>query len=162
MVKVSINQKNTSDKKLSIEQAYNVCLIFYLELWPSIKPHLVELDPDASSVHELFFLSICSGLECSALWNEAVFRIKKISKMEQRKGLMLTAEETFLCTIEFCKVCRDLYKWDLRYTLNLVESIKINPENHPFECSIWKDAVDRSFKMTSYCALDWTREYPSE
>jgi hypothetical protein len=156
---MSIDPKSAADMRtLSLVQAYTVCLHFYNELWPSIEPKLVEFDVDAASVHELFFLSICTGIECSALWIEAVFRVKKVPKKEQRKGLSLTVDETFLCTIEFCQVCKDLYKWDLGYTLNLLSSMLVNPEKHSLEWSIWRNEVNHVFTMTSYYDLDWTRE----
>jgi hypothetical protein len=84
----------TTEKNISVEQAYNICLFFYDALWASIEPKLVIESEDSSVCHMLFFTSICTGLECSANWMEAVSRIKKIPKIEQRKGTPLTTENS--------------------------------------------------------------------
>lgn len=149
----------SGEKRISIEQAYNICLVFYNDLWPSIEPKLPELNAKASDEHQLFFLSICTGLECSAQWIEAVFCITKIPKIEQKKGLLLTEGEVFLCVVEFCEVCKELFKWDLGYILNLLDGMKLKPREHSLEWMIWKQAVGSSFRMkTNNWDLDWNAE----
>jgi hypothetical protein len=152
-----IDPKETSnEKKITVEQAFNICLTFYNDLWPSIEPKLPGLNHDAAVVHDLFFTNTCIGFECSGEWMEAVFRITKISKIEQKRNLMLTEKEAFLCVVEFCKVCKELFKWDLGYILNLLDSMRSDPLKHSFEWSIWKQAVERSFTMqTNDWNLDW-------
>ncbi len=73
-------------KGVSVEQGFNVCLLFFNDLWPLMKPKMNELNREDSAIFKLFFLDVCMGFESSAQWNEAIFRIKKIPKDEQRFG----------------------------------------------------------------------------
>jgi hypothetical protein len=147
-----------TEKNISVEQAYNICLFFYEALWASIEPKLVIVSEDSSVCHMLFFTDVCLGFECSAIWMEAVFRIKKIPKIEQRKGEPLTVDDSFLCTVEFCRLCTELYNWDLRYILNVLASMRARPQNHHFEWTTWQESVDRSFKYPNYWDLNWNDE----
>jgi|GEM_PF-5003060 len=146
-----------SKKGISVEQAFNICLIFYNRLWPSIEPKLHDLDHDAAVVHDLFFTSTCSGFECSGEWMEAVFRITHVPKSEQKNRLLLTEEEVFLCTIEFCKVCKDSFNWDLKYILYLLDAMQSDFQKHSFEWSLWRQAVERSYIKTFF-HIDWNSE----
>ena len=71
---------------VSVEQGFNVCLLFYHFLWPTLELKTLELAEGASTAHMLFFVDVCMGFESSSEWNDAIFRIKKIPKDEQRFG----------------------------------------------------------------------------
>lgn len=145
------------EKKFSVEHGYNICLIFYHCVWPSVQPKLPELSQDSAIVHDLFFTSICLGFECSAHWFEAVSRITHVPRINQ-KELLLTEEEICRCTIEFCKICKEMYEWDLGYILNLLDAMESNPQTHSYEWTLWKKAIGESIFYTFY-HLEWNAEF---
>lgn len=146
---------NDQEKNISIEQGFTICLNFFSSLWPSMEPKLQDMGHEESIINELFFLDVCMGFECSAQWNEAVFRITKVSKQDQRKGLKLTEKETFLCAFEFCRIYDKIFKFQLSYILNLVQSMLDHPSQHALEWGLWKKWVDSSFKSSFYFDINW-------
>lgn len=152
-------ESNPSKETFSIEQGFNVCLLFYIYLWPLIEPKTLEMDRERALLYTIFFCDICMGFESSARWNEAIFRVKKIHKKDQRE-LKLTEEELFLCTLEFFKFNNELLDSKLDIAAKLLESLRANPQNHPQEMSIWKKAVADSFKTYVLKKFDWSRELP--
>lgn len=151
-------QALSQEKKISVEQGYNICLTFYNSLWPSVEPRLSQLDTESFDAHQLFFLSICTGLECSDQWIEAVYRISKTPK-KQQKELILTESEVFISVVNFCEICKEQFHWDLDYILNLLNEMKLIPQEHCFEWALWKQAVESSFKRKeNFWNLDWNFE----
>jgi len=147
------------ERNISIEQGFNICLLFFNDLWPSTEPKLTKLDGDEATVNELFFLSVCMGFECSAQWNQAVYRVTKIPKEEQKKGFKISEKEVFLSMFEFSKIYNKIFKFKLIYVLNLLESMLAHPMDYYFEWSTWEGAVDYSFKTTDFVHLNWDAKF---
>lgn len=77
-------------------------------------------------------------------------------KKEQRT-LQLFLSEIFSCVIEFCKIFNERCNSKIAYTVDLLESMKKDPENHKKEWAIWqemaKEIADDPTKKESY--FDW-------
>ncbi len=155
-------QKDQTPEKISVEQGFNVCLLFFNHLWPFIEPKTAEMDEETALLHVIFFCDICMGFESSAEWNEAIFRVKRIPKEEQKKGLMLSEEDLFLCSIEFFNFCNEKFELKLQYASNILESMRTNPKNYSLEWSLWKKAVADSFNTYVVSKFDWLQELPSK
>ncbi len=87
-----------------------------------------------------FFVEICSTYDCYAEWNEAINRTLQIPK-EDQKTLQLSLPEIFSCTIEFCKIFNERCNFKIAYAVDLLESMKKDPESHKREWSIWQKMV---------------------
>lgn len=149
---LSLNQEG-----FSIEQGFNTCLLFYINLWPIIEPRINQLGEYDEKIHALFFVDICTGFECSGDWNVVIQRITKVSKEDQKKGLKLSETELLLCTVEFCKYYNEIFNGHLEFILNLVESMRNHPEEHPLHWALWKRALADSFKVKVVSEFDWSR-----
>lgn len=152
------NEEGQIKKKFSVLQGFNVCLLFFDYLWPLVEPKTAELDEETALLHVIFFCDICLGFESSPRWNESIFRVKGIPKEEQKKGLMLSEEDLFQCSIEFFNFSNEKLELKLQYTSNLLESMKTNPQNHSTEWSLWKKAVADSYNTYVVSQFDWHRE----
>lgn len=171
--------------ELSVEQAFTVCIVFFINLWDLIEPELPPSDPspykEIYEIHELFCNTICSTAasgpypEGHAEWNEAVFKIKKITKKNQ-KQLKLTINELFLCMIEFCKLyskryelniiefCQSKsyygeYESNLHFLIQLLESMKQDPKNHLKENLLLKKTTAEVESGTLKIDLNWDVDF---
>lgn len=149
--------------KLPIVRAFAVCLSFFADLWPLIEsklPPSISCQNETFDTHQVF----CSDVSSEAMsgpssgahakWNEAIYRFKGIPKEKQKKT-KLSYEEVFFCAIEFCKIynrkfelgaikfrqtdpqCKH-YEGNLHFLLQLLGSMRRDPQNHPAEWSLFK------------------------
>lgn len=152
------------ERTISVELGYTICLTFFSDFWTScIKPKLHEMDEEEATVHELFFINDCTGFGGSAKWNESIRRITKIPKNEQRKGIQLTEQEVFLCSIEFFKIFDEMvFHHQVKYASNLLMSMQAKPQQYLFEWSIWKKAFDYCSSVSSRYHFNWNAEFRKE
>lgn len=142
----------------SVEQGFNVCLLFYNYLWPVIKPRVEALGEEAFVVHKLFFLDVCMGFECSGDWNEAIYLETGVHKEAQKIGFKLSEQKLLSCTAEFCKLYNEIFKGQLGYILQILESMEANPDSYPVEWPLWKKALIDSYTTFIVDHFDWDGE----
>lgn len=115
---------NKIPEKFTVEQAFTISMLFFYELWSLVEPRVLDQER-ITGTYSLFFETVCTGEECSAEWNEAIYRFMKIPKEKQR-NLKLTLEKIFCCAIEFCKHHNERYENRLSFAVQLLESMKKN------------------------------------
>ncbi|MGL4348045.1 MAG: hypothetical protein ACRCSV_01100 [Chlamydiales bacterium] len=151
---------NKIPEKFTVEQAFTISMLFFYELWSLVEPKVLDQER-ITGTSSLFFVTICTGDESSAEWNEAIYRFMKIPKEKQR-NLNLTVDETFDCAIEFCKHHNKRYENRLFYAVVLLESMKKHPELHQDEWKCWdkaiKDTVENYMNDDSF---NWFDELPT-
>jgi hypothetical protein len=158
----SLQKKTPSaEEKFSVEQGFSICLHFFLSLWPMFEAETLDPVTEKKSAHEIFLLFVCMGDECSPHWNEAIFRVKKIPKEEQ-KTLKLNSEELFLCTLEFCKFWNEIFhervaESNIDSLQRLLESMLASPPTHIFEWELWQKATNAGLEV-SVATFDWNDE----
>ncbi|HEV3269895.1 MAG TPA: hypothetical protein VGZ69_04515 [Candidatus Rhabdochlamydia sp.] len=144
----------------SVEQAYVIGMLFFLNLWPLVEPRVIE-EEQKLGTYSLFFVEVCSGDECYAEWNEAIRRVLYIPKEEQRL-LQLSLSEIFLCTLEFCKLHNERYESRIAYAVHLLESMKKDPKSYKTEWAVWQDVVEQTVnKYMNSNEFDWSDELPT-
>ena len=89
----------------------------------------------------------------------SIFRVTKIPKEKQR-GLTLTTQELFLCSIAFCHFYHEKFESKLESIVDLLKSMQENPDSP--EWSIWERAVSDSYKTRVLERFEWNRELPLE
>lgn len=141
---------------MSILQGFNVCLLFYLNLWPLTEPKTRAMNKEEQEAHILFFVDICAGLKSCGDWNEAIFRITGIPKEEQKKELGLSRKQLLSCTIGFCRLYNEALKGLLSFTLKKVQAMQEHPKGYPLEWSLWKQAVADSYIRHAKSWFDWS------
>ena len=104
-----------------------------------MEPRVIE-EEQRLGTYSLFFIEVCSGDECYAEWNEAIRLVLHVPKEEQRT-LQLTLPEIFSCVIEFCKIFNEYFNAKIGYVIDLLESMRKDPENHKKERAIWQEMV---------------------
>ncbi len=127
-------------QEITVEEGYHISLGFFYELWPLVEPH-VQHSEEIKNVNVLYFCIVCSGDEASTEWKQAVFRAKKIPNEKLRQA-KLSEDDLFSCAIEFCKLHNERWEGNLDYTLQLLESMKANPEKHPKVWQLWKRTIE--------------------
>ncbi|MEK7339838.1 MAG: hypothetical protein AABZ92_03895 [Verrucomicrobiota bacterium] len=141
----------------SVEQAFSINILFFLNLWSLVEPKVIE-EERLTETYSLFFIIVCSGGEASAEWNEAIRRALSIPKEEQ-KALQLSLPEIFSCSLEFCKLHNERYKSEIAYAVHLLESMKKDPENYKAEWAVWQDVIAQTVnKYMDSDAFDWSDE----
>ncbi|HEV3269897.1 MAG TPA: hypothetical protein VGZ69_04525 [Candidatus Rhabdochlamydia sp.] len=149
----------------SVVQAYVIAMLFFLELWPLVKPKVIE-EEQKLGIYSLFFVLVCSGDSYfgeapHAEWNEAIHRALHVPKEEQRK-LQLSISEIFLCVLEFCKLYNERYDSKITYAVHLLESMKKKPENYKAEWVVWQDVCIQTVnKYMNSDSFDWSAELPT-
>lgn len=152
--------KKPIPETFSVEQAFVVNVLFFLNLWPLIEPRVIEEDQKLG-IYSLFFIEVCSGCECYAEWNEAIRRTLHISKEEQKK-LQLSLSEIFSCALEFCKLHNERYESKIEYAVHLLESMKKDPEQYIKEWAVWQDVIEQAVnKYMDNDEFDWFAELPT-
>jgi hypothetical protein len=156
---------NQIPKAFSVEQAFVIGMVFFLNLWPLVEPKVVE-EEQKLGMYSLFFVLVCSGDSYfgeapHAEWNEAIHRALHIPKEGQRK-LQLSLPEIFLCVLEFCKLYNERYDSKIEYAVRLLEAMREDPENYKAEWAVWQDAYEQMVKkyMNSN-SFDWSAELPT-
>ncbi|MGB7127869.1 MAG: hypothetical protein WBD50_02110 [Candidatus Rhabdochlamydia sp.] len=150
----------------SVEQAYVIGMLFFLELWPLVEPRVIE-EERLHGVYSLFFIDICSGDKYfgeapHAEWNEAIRRTLHISKEEQKK-LRLSLPEIFSCIMEFCKVHNERYNFKIAYAVHLLESMKKDPKNYKEEWAVWQETIEEPLdKYMDDDGFNWLDELPKQ
>ena len=149
----------------SVEQAYVIGMLFFLNLWPLVKPRVIE-EERLHGVYSLFFILVCSGDSYFgeapyAEWNEAIRQALHVPKEEQRK-LQLSISEIFLCVLEFCKLYNERYDSKIAHTVDLLESMRKAPENCKAEWAVWQDVCIQTVnKYMNSDSFDWSAELPT-
>ena len=144
----------------SVEQSYVIGMLFFLRLWTLVETRITE-EERSLGTYSLFFITVCSGDECYAEWNEAIRRALHIPKEEQRT-LQLSLPEIFLCALEFCKLHNERYESRIAYAVHLLESMKEEPENYKEEWAVWQDVVEQAVnKYMNNSGFDWSAELPT-
>ena len=144
----------------SIEQAYVIGMLFFLNLWPLVEPRVIEEEQELGT-YSLFFIEVCSGDECSAEWNEAIRRALSIPKEEQR-ALQLSLPEIFSCSLEFCKLHNERYRSEIAYAVYLLESMRKDPKNYKEEWGVWHGVVEQAVnKYMNSNEFNWSAERPT-
>ena len=120
-------------RDLSVQEGFTVCMCFFVDIWPLIRPKLPPPDPNpfkqTYETNDLFCRVICLESECWAEWNEAVFRAVNIPKQDQQE-VTLSPNEVFSCIIEFCKYYNQKYDLRLSYIVQLLENMKHQKSDH--------------------------------
>ncbi|QZA58855.1 hypothetical protein [Candidatus Rhabdochlamydia porcellionis] len=62
---------------------------------------------------------------------------------EEQKTLQLTLPEVFSCTIEFCKIFNKYFNTKIGYPIDLLESMRKDPESYKREWAIWQGMVTK-------------------
>ena len=144
----------------SVEQAFTINILFFLNLWPLVEPRVVE-EEQKLGTYSLFFIDVCSGGEASAEWNESVRRAMHVLKEEQ-KTLQLCLSDIFSCVIEFCKLHNEIYESEISYAVHLLESMRKDPSQYEQEWTVWQDVVEQTVnKYMDSDAFDWSDELPT-
>lgn len=144
----------------SVEQAFSINILFFLNLWPLVEPKVIE-EEQKLGTYSLFFIDVCSGGEASAEWNEAIHRTLHVPEEEQRK-LQLSLPEIFSCSLEFCKLHNERYHSKIMYVVDLLKSMKKDPSQYEQEWAVWQDVVEQTVnKYMDSNAFDWSDELPT-
>lgn len=149
----------------TVEEGYNICLIFFLRIWPLIEPKLGPLDSEVFRSHSLFCEVVCFEAESYMEWHDAVFRgagVRSIDEMTPERyesdfdpssARKLSLNAIFLSVIEFCRIYHEKYQEHgsgLPYLLELLQSMTKGFDEHPEEWKIWKRAVSDVVKKRKY------------
>ena len=156
--------KFSTEKEVSVEQGFNIVNLFLMDLYFLIEPKAKKED-----CFDDCFILLVYGYEYPAEWNEAVFRVTKISK-EQRKKINIPLEIIFSCLIEFAKIFHKRWDYTISYLINILEAISKDPHAFPAEIKLWKEVVDDSYGIRSlwnvlgcmYEEFDWESELPDK
>lgn len=134
---ISFNWKAEITDKLSVEQAYWMCTVFFLDLWPAI---ISKLPPPGNSIydaHDIFCMNICLEGTTFSEWNEAVYRATKIPKEEQKKTF-LKLDQCVSCILEFCKYFNEKHEKKLDFLVNLITKMIENSQGNKQEWDLLK------------------------
>ena len=123
----------------SVGQAFTINIYFFLNLWSFVEPKVIE-EERLDGIYSFFFIEICSGYECYAEWNEAIRRALHVPKEKQR-SLQLSLPEIFSCSLEFCKLYNERYNSKIVYAVDLLESMRKDPENYKTEWAVWQKII---------------------
>ena len=154
-INMEISQKQIPET-FSVGQAFDLNIYFLLGIWRIVEPKVVE-EEQKSGLYSFFFIEICSTYDCYAEWNEAIRLVLHVPKEEQRT-LQLTLPEIFSCVIEFCKIFNERCNFKIAYAVDLLESMRKDPESYEKEWAIWQEMVeaiaDESVNRKNY--FDWS------
>lgn len=152
----------SSEKELSIEQAFTVCVCFFVDLWDLIDPMLPSpKDEGIHASHYLFCRIVCleamSDVDAvsPAAWNEAVYQSMNIPK-ENQKNYKLSLEEILECMIKFCKIYNHKCESELKFLIDLLESLKQDHRNYPKEWLMLKKIFAKVLRdQINIMDFDW-------
>ncbi|MEK7339397.1 MAG: hypothetical protein WBD50_04090 [Candidatus Rhabdochlamydia sp.] len=149
----------STEKEVSVEQGFHIAMLFFQDLYPLVAPHFSQ-DPKEQTILSLHEIVLTWGYEYPAEWNEAVFRLTKIPKWQQ-KEINIPIEILFPCVIEFTKIFHKRLKYELNYLMNLLEAIQKDPDGFPIETRLWKKAIKDSYSArTLHVDFNWNSELP--
>lgn len=154
----------STEKEVSVEQGFNIVNLFLIRLYFLIEPKAKKED-----CFDDCFILLEYGYAYPAEWNEAVFRVTKIPK-EQQKKINVPIEIIFSCLIEFAKIFHKRWDYTISYLINILEAISKDPHAFPAEIKLWKEVVDDSYGIVSlwnilgcmYEEFDWESELPDK
>ena len=154
--------KFSTEKEVSVEQGFHIANLFFIDLFCISRPKEEELGSDS--------IILEYGSSYPAEWNEAVFRVTKIPKCQQKETL-ISLENLFPCLMEFANIFHKRWELGASYLMNWLESMQKDPEAFPSEMQLWKNAVEGSYSVRSlrheamgdpypYEEFDWESELP--
>lgn len=153
--------KFSTEKEVPVEQGFNIAMLFFEDLYPLVTSHFSQ-DPKEQTILSLHEIVLTWGYEYPAEWNEAVFRLTKIPKWQQ-KEINIPIEILFPCVIEFTKIFHKRLKYELNYLMNLLEAIQKDPNGFPIETRLWKQVIKDSYSVRTLNEdFDWDCELPDD
>lgn len=156
--------KFSTEKEVSVEQGFHIANLFLMDLLFVIKPK--EEDLGSGSIPLEY------GFSYPAEWNEAVFRVTKVPKCQQKETL-IQIEVLFFCVMEFINIFHKRWEPGASYLMNWLGFIQKNPNAFPSEMRLWKNAIEGSYSVRSlryeavgdpypYEEFDWEHELPDD
>ncbi|VHO04427.1 hypothetical protein [Candidatus Rhabdochlamydia sp. T3358] len=151
----------STEKEVSVEQGFYIAMLFFEDLYPLVAPHFSQ-DPKEQTILSLHGIVLTWGYEYPAEWNEAVFRLTKIPKWQQ-KEINIPVEILFPCVIEFTKIFHKRFEYRLDYLMGLLEAIQKDPDGFPIETRLWKQVIKDSYSARAlHVDFDWNGELPDD
>lgn len=145
----------STEKEISVEHGFNIVMLFFEDLLPLITPMIDSLDRWV-----LYNYTLLDGYEYPAEWNEAIFRVVDIPKIQQKEK-NIPIEALFSSLIEFSKIMHARFDFELDYLLDLLEAIQKNPRKFPVEVKLWEDVIKNSYSTRSlYREFHWDSALP--
>ncbi|MEK7340489.1 MAG: hypothetical protein WBD50_04105 [Candidatus Rhabdochlamydia sp.] len=145
----------STEKKVSVEQGFNIAMLFFEDLLPLITPMIDSLDHWVS-----YNYTLLDGYEYPAEWNEAVSRVTNIPKLQQ-KNVNIPIKVLFSSLIEFSKIMHARFDFELDYLLDLLEAIQKNPRKFPLEAKLWEEVIKNSYSTRSlHREFHWDSSLP--
>lgn len=149
-------------EKFTVEQAFTISMIFFYELWPLVEPKVLQEEALTEGMYSLFFTIVCTGEECSAEWNESVYRVMGVTKKEQKR-LKLSITDVFSSALAFVTLYNQRYNSQISYVVLLLENMKKNPSDYSAEWQIWDSAVKQTILQYLDSKLfDWSATLPED
>ncbi|HEV3269752.1 MAG TPA: hypothetical protein VGZ69_03790 [Candidatus Rhabdochlamydia sp.] len=146
---------SSTEKEVSVEHGFNIAMLFFEDLLPLITPMIDSLDHWVS-----YNYTLLDGYEYPAEWNEAVFRVTNIPKLQQ-KNVNIPIEVLFSSLIEFSKIMHARFDFELDYLLDLLEAIQKNPSKFPLEVKLWEEVIKNSYSTRSlHREFHWDSSLP--
>lgn len=155
----------SEESKLSIEQAFTVCITFFIRIWELIESKLPRPEPNNEyDIHDLFCRVVCLGAatgqpEVHKEWTEIIFKLKTTLK-----GIQMFQNEIISSMIELSQIYNKRYnkygnKSNLHYLINLLESMKQNPKNSPQEWLLFKQVIADVESRRLKIDFNWTGNF---
>lgn len=146
----------STEKEVSVEHGFNIAMLFFEDLMPFI----TSMFDSSLDLWLPYNYTLIDGYEYPAEWNEAVFRVTNIPKLQQREK-NIPIEVLFSSLIEFAKIMHARFDFQLDYLLDLLEAIQKNPSRFPLETRLWEKAIKNSYsKRSLYREFDWDSSLP--
>lgn len=153
---------NNIPEKFTVEQAFTISMIFFYEIWPLVEPKVLQEEFSTDGMYSLFFTIVCTGEECSAEWNESVYRVTGVTKEEQ-KHLKLSTTDIFSCALAFVQLYNQRYKFQISYAVLLLENMQNNPNEYSAEWQVWHRAIKQTILQYLNSKLfDWSARLPED
>ena len=151
-----------TQKQYSVGEAYDICISFFCELWPTFKLEVADAPKwDGRSMYAFFVESICgAGFDSCGEWNEAIFRALQSPKKSQPE-IRLSPKELFLSTLEFCKLHNERFSNDLVFLVDRLEAMLNDPEDYLFEWNVWRQTITKTLSFELH-TFNWNTEPPEE
>lgn len=152
----------STEKEVSVEHGFNIAMLFFEDLMPLI----ASIFDSSLDLWLPYNNALIDGYEYPAEWNEAVFRVTSIPKLQQRET-NIPIEALFSSLIEFSKIMHARFDFALDYLLDLLEAIQKDPSKFPLETRLWEKTIKNSYSTRSlYREFDWDSslaeaEYPT-
>jgi hypothetical protein len=145
-----------------VEHGFNIAMLFFEDLMPLI----ASIFDSSLDLWLPYNNALIDGYEYPAEWNEAVFRVTNIPKLQQRET-NIPIEALFSSLIEFSKIMHARFDFAFDYLLDLLEAIQKEPSRFPLETRLWEKVIKNSYSTRSlYREFDWDAslaetEYPT-